>query len=374
MSDGQQRERLATLAADAGYPGSVLAAVAQATLPAYAAGQLTEEQLGQVANAVQLLAEARLTADQVTAVIAGCRKRTAAQWREPLWAIAFKAASANAHSSRGDANWKPNTFNKGGDRCRSQHPRSPKHRHRRASLGRQQRHPRARRNWPLESPSPYGSPPGATASRFRHLSATSYGLWLVCREAWRRKYICREREAPSGAMFLGSRVDDAVSLYYQRRLAGEQLDPEQIKDAYRELWRHQLDTEREKLGIDWSDIHPDAAFEIGLQALDMTFAQLVPRLGEPIAVQRRVEYTISRRESSGRFSALRPRNPRPRPHRRRDPKSRRLQNQGLDHQPSPGRPRPSSQPVHGRPMATRQPRRRVLLRPDRQAGNMWIST
>ena len=50
----------------------------------------------------------------------------------------------------------------------------------------------------------------------RHLSASSYGLWVMCREAWRRKYICGEREAPSGAMFLGSRVDDAVSLYYRR--------------------------------------------------------------------------------------------------------------------------------------------------------------
>jgi hypothetical protein len=102
MSNDQQRQRLATLAADAGCPGSVLAAVAQATLPAYAAGQLTEEQLGQVADAVQLLAEARLTADQVTALIAGCRRRTPDHWREPFWAIAFKAASATAHSSRAD--------------------------------------------------------------------------------------------------------------------------------------------------------------------------------------------------------------------------------------------------------------------------------
>ena len=103
-------------------------------------------------------------------------------------------------------------------------------------------------------PVPIRLPARRDGDPIRHLSATSYGLWVVCREAWRRKYICREREAPSGAMFLGSRVDDAVSLYYQRRLAGEDLDPEQVKDAYRELWRQQLDAEREKLGIDWTDI------------------------------------------------------------------------------------------------------------------------
>jgi hypothetical protein len=223
-------------------------------------------------------------------------------------------------------------------------------------------------------PVPVRLPARRDGEPIRHLSATSYGLWLVCREAWRRKYICREREAPSGAMFLGSRVDDAVSLYYQRRLAGEQLDPEQVKDAYREHWRQQLDTEREQLGIDWSDIHPVAAFEIGLQALDMTSAQLVPKLGAPVAVQRRVEYTISPGidwtilcyldlETRGRDLTG-----------AEIPRVVDYKSQGLDHQPSPGRPRPSSQPVHGRPMATGQPRRRVLLRPDRQARHMWKST
>ena len=98
MSDSDQRHRLATLAADARYPGSLLAAIAQATLPAHTAGKLTAEQLGQVANAVELLAEARLTADQVTALIAGCRRRSQGRWRERFWAIALKAASADARA------------------------------------------------------------------------------------------------------------------------------------------------------------------------------------------------------------------------------------------------------------------------------------
>ena len=98
MSDSDRRHRLATLAADARYPGWLLAAIAQATLPAHTAGKLTAEQLGQVANAVELLAEARLTADQVTALIAGRRRRSQGRWRERFWAIALKAASANAHA------------------------------------------------------------------------------------------------------------------------------------------------------------------------------------------------------------------------------------------------------------------------------------
>ena len=128
--------------------------------------------------------------------------------------------------------------------------------------------------------------------RIRHLSPSSYNLWATCREAYRRKYICGQREAPSGAMFLGSRVDDAVSLYYRRRLAGEQLDLQQVKDAYHELWQQGLEQETEKLGVDWSDIHSQAAFETGLAALALTFEQLVPKLGEPVAVQRQLEFKL----------------------------------------------------------------------------------
>jgi len=100
MSDGERGRRLATAAAVAEYAGSVLAAIAQATLPAYTTGHLTERQLGQVAAAVELLAEARLTADQVSALIAVCHKRTPDRWRERFRAIAFKAASATAYRPR----------------------------------------------------------------------------------------------------------------------------------------------------------------------------------------------------------------------------------------------------------------------------------
>jgi hypothetical protein len=45
----------------------------------------------------------------------------------------------------------------------------------------------------------------------RHLSASSYTKWVACPEDWRRHCIKGERIAPSGAMFLGGRVDDALS-------------------------------------------------------------------------------------------------------------------------------------------------------------------
>jgi hypothetical protein len=98
---GAQRRRLATVAADAGYPGPVLQAIAEATLPRYTGGnQLGEQQLSQIADAVELLTEAGLSAAQVGALIAGCRKRAAERWRERFWALALQAAHANARPAR----------------------------------------------------------------------------------------------------------------------------------------------------------------------------------------------------------------------------------------------------------------------------------
>ena len=95
-------------------------------------------------------------------------------------------------------------------------------------------------------------------------------------------------------MFLGRQVDDAVTLYYRRILEhGEHLSLDQVRDAYWDGWKAAAEAEREQLGISWEDdLREDRAFKLGLDAIELTFKQLVPRLGEPVAVQRRVEYTL----------------------------------------------------------------------------------
>ena len=71
----------------------------------------------------------------------------------------------------------------------------------------------------------------------RHLSPSSYSLWVSCPEAWRRRYIKGEKPPPSGSMFLGSRVDDALSAYHRRILEhGDRLAVDQVLDIYRERW------------------------------------------------------------------------------------------------------------------------------------------
>ena len=101
---GEQRRRLATAAAKGGYPRALLAAIAQAMLPKYATGQqLTARQLSEIADAVDLLAEARLDASQANALIAGCRKRAPRRWREVFWTVVLKAACAHARPSQGSS-------------------------------------------------------------------------------------------------------------------------------------------------------------------------------------------------------------------------------------------------------------------------------
>ena len=56
-------------------------------------------------------------------------------------------------------------------------------------------------------------PPRYDGQPLRHLSHSSYTRWVVCRESWRRYYLCNERSAPTGSMFLGRQVDEAITLY-----------------------------------------------------------------------------------------------------------------------------------------------------------------
>jgi hypothetical protein len=128
-----------------------------------------------------------------------------------------------------------------------------------------------------------------------HLSPSSYSLWVSCPEAWRRRYIKGEKPPPSGSMFLGSRVDDALSAYHRRILEhGDRLAVGQLLDLYREQWQAELEAERDKQGIGWDEDLPErAAFELGRQAIGLAMAELVPHLGDPVDVQRRLEFTLA---------------------------------------------------------------------------------
>jgi hypothetical protein len=129
----------------------------------------------------------------------------------------------------------------------------------------------------------------------RHLSPSSYSLWVSCPEAWRRRYINGEKPPPSGSMFLGSRVDDALSAYHRRILEhGDRLAVDQVLDLYQEQWAAELEIERDKQGVNWEEeLSERTAFELGRQAIELAMVELIPHLGDPVDVQRGLEYAIA---------------------------------------------------------------------------------
>jgi hypothetical protein len=97
-------------------------------------------------------------------------------------------------------------------------------------------------------------PPRHDGQPLAHLSHSSVTRFWLCPESFRRYYVCGERSAPTGAMFLGRQVDDAITLYYRRILEqSERLALDQVRDAYWDGWKAAAEAEREQLGIAWEE-------------------------------------------------------------------------------------------------------------------------
>ena len=197
----------------------------------------------------------------------------------------------------------------------------------------------------------------------QHLSHSSYTRFLLCPDDWRRHYLKGERTPPSAAMFLGGRVDDALSTYYRQLLEhGQTLSLDQLHDAYRDHWTRELAAEQAKRGVTWdAELDEPRAFGVGLDALALTLTELVPQIGRPVAVQRRLEYALApdlewNIQCYLDLETLRPARGRRRP-RRRD---RRLQGQGHAALAGQGRRRPPGEPLSRRPLARGRPGARVL--------------
>ena len=91
---GTSRARLAKTAAAAGYPPSLLSLIAETTLPPYQAGeQLADAQIEQITQAVEVLAQAGRTAENLAILIAAYRHRHGRAWRERFWAQTLRTAN-----------------------------------------------------------------------------------------------------------------------------------------------------------------------------------------------------------------------------------------------------------------------------------------
>ena len=200
----------------------------------------------------------------------------------------------------------------------------------------------------------------------RHLSNSSYTRFVLCAEDWRRWYLQGERPA-DGRDVPRSCVDDALTAYYRPQLEhGELLALDQVRDRSA-THGAQGSTPNRPSTASWEPDLPDAdAFRIGLDALALTFGELVPQLGRPVAVQRRLEFaiaaglewTVSATWTSRRSANTTPTLP---------PRGRRLQGQEQPDLAGQGRPRPAGRPVPRRTLARRPARPRLHVRADRQA-------
>jgi PD-(D/E)XK nuclease superfamily len=307
------RERLAALAAAAAYPDSAVTLLAEATLPRHTAGEpLSESECAQLADAIEVLAQAGRTSDTLALLIADYRQRRGEDWRERFWARTLRTASLRyAHPERyGLSPCETDPARLAQHRAASPASRRAPYRASATANGRRSTMPHltllaadsqaaangaataaelaGRIRLPRELPTRYDGQP------LRHLSHSSVTKFWLCPDLWRRYYLRGERFAPTGAMFLGSRVDDALTHYYRHRLeTGEQLPLQEVERFFGRNWKRQLEAENDKLGVACDErLDRPTALKLGVRALALASEQLVPRLGEPVAVQRRVELRL----------------------------------------------------------------------------------
>jgi hypothetical protein len=140
---------------------------------------------------------------------------------------------------------------------------------------------------------PVTLPPNHRGEPMRHLSYSSISRFRGCPEEFRRTAILGEWGPKTGEMFLGSRVDDAISAYYRHRLDGTTLDLDAVLDLYTELWKRELAHEAARNGpVRFTALNREQTHAQGLKALELALAELIPHIGRPLAIQRRFEFKL----------------------------------------------------------------------------------
>jgi hypothetical protein len=115
-----------------------------------------------------------------------------------------------------------------------------------------------------------------------HFSASSIGTYLKCPESWRRKYIEREYDRPSGAMVLGSSVGAAENHADQLVIDGEERPS---TDDVLDLFTDEFDDRTEREEVAWAGETPGEAKDTGIAAVKAYERLVVPTI-KPVSVER----------------------------------------------------------------------------------------
>ncbi len=120
-----------------------------------------------------------------------------------------------------------------------------------------------------------------------HLSATSLSTFLRCPERWRRRYVDREYEAPSGSMVLGSAVHAAEAWADSMQIeSGER--PGDVRDVFSDEW----DERSEREEIEWGQDKPGDVKDTGVKAIEAYDRDVAPHL-EPVGAEREFKLELA---------------------------------------------------------------------------------
>ena len=204
----------------------------------------------------------------------------------------------------------------------------------------------------------------------RHLSHSSYSKFLLCPDDWRRHYLLGQRTPPSAHMFLGARVDDALSTYHRqllelRRAAHARPAPGRLPRPLDARAGRRTGQARRALGPRArraARVHDGPGGARAHRPRAAAAARPPGRRPARARLRARARPGVDDPGLPGPRDAARRRRAR----RRAGPGDRRLQGQEHAALAGQGRPRPAGRALPRRPLARRRARRALLLRPDRQ--------
>jgi hypothetical protein len=118
-----------------------------------------------------------------------------------------------------------------------------------------------------------------------HLSLSSLRLFAQCPERWRRRYLEREYEPPSGKMILGSAVGAAEAQSYSLKLeTGEPYSVEQVCDEFDAEYEDRISREP----VEWGNDNAGDLKDSGVVVLEKYHREIVPEV-VPVSVEREFE-------------------------------------------------------------------------------------
>jgi hypothetical protein len=115
-----------------------------------------------------------------------------------------------------------------------------------------------------------------------HLSVSSIRLFLQCPEKWRRRYVEREYELPSGSMILGSAVGAAEAQADHEQIeTGNRLAIDGVVDAFADEWDDRASREE----IAWGEQQPGTLKDAGVSVVTAYEKQVASTI-RPVSVER----------------------------------------------------------------------------------------